>query len=264
MKTFYARALALLLCLVLLPRAYGAEAGEDYRLGAGDIIKVSVYEYPDLTTEMRVGEGGTISFPLIGEVQVVGLTPIEAERLIRQKLTDGGFIQQPNVTVLVEQFKSQEVRVLGVVNKPGTYPLEKPSTVLDALALAGGLMPGLAGDSASLVRDGGEKIAVDLYALLEGDLSHNHPIKTGDTLIVPKAPQFYIYGEVLRPGIYKLEHGMTMSRAISTGGGLTPKGTEWWPVVKRRSPDGKEEEIDVEGDDLLQADDVVYIRESWF
>jgi polysaccharide export outer membrane protein len=253
-----------LLLISLIPLAGATERQEDYRLGGGDVIRISVYEYPDLTTEIRISETGKISFPLVGEFTIAQLTVVEAERLIAKKLDEGGFIQQAQVTLLVEQFKSREMSVLGMVNKPGKYPLEKNINLLDALALAGGIASNLASDSALLLRENGEKITIDLYALLNGDTQQNHLLQAGDAFVIPKAPQFYIYGEVQRPGIYKLERNMTVTQAISAGGGLTPRGSERRPIIKRKNVEGREEELSVNGSEPVQVDDVLYIRESWF
>lgn len=265
------------LLMTVATLAWSAEPAEDARLGAGDLVKISVYGYPDLTTETRVSETGNISFPLAGMIKVKGLSVHEAERVIGQLLAEGGFIELPQVTLLVEQFLSQEVSVLGFVNKPGRIPLDKPSRLLDVLASAGGLATasgsGTAGGSgtattaaetATLIRKGGDKVEVDLRALFEGDMSLNHEVHGGDAIYVPGAPPFYVYGEVQHPGVYKLVRNMTVTQAISAAGGLTPKGTEWRPIVKRKNAQGGEDEISVIGSDQLRADDVLYIRESWF
>lgn len=245
---------------------WSAELNQDYRLGSGDVIKISVYEYPDLTTEMRVSETGNVSFPLIGEVILGGKAVGEAERLIAQRLNDGGFINKPQVTIVVVQFVSQKINVLGLVNKPGSYSLEEASHVIDLLAQAGGVTVPSAADFATLLHSDGTKVNIDLNALLAGEAAQNHVVSNGDVIFVPRAPMFYIYGEVQRPGSYKLEKNMSVTQAISTGGGLTPKGTDGWPgpIVKRRDAEGKEQKIDVEGSTLLRVDDVLYINESWF
>lgn len=250
----------------VLEIAWSAEINKDYRLGSGDVIKISVYEYPDLTTEIRVSETGNVSFPMLGEVSLGGKTVAEAERLITQRLNDGDYIKGPQVTLVVTQFVSQKVNVLGLVNKPGIYSLEVSSHVIDLLALAGGVMEvPPAADFATLLHSNGTKVTIDLNALLAGDRTQNHAVTNGDVIVVPRAPMFYIYGEVQRPGSYKLEKNMSIAQAISAGGGLTAKGSETWPapIVKRRDAEGKEQEIDVEGVSLLQADDVLYVKESW-
>jgi polysaccharide export outer membrane protein len=101
--------------------------------------------------------------------------------------------------------------------------------------------------------------------LFAGDAAQNPAVASGDTINVPRAAQFYIYGEVQRPGAYRLERNMTVSRAISAGGGLTPRGSERRTIVKRRDGHGKEQTYSIKGsDDLLKPDDVVYVKESLF
>jgi polysaccharide export outer membrane protein len=136
--------------------------------------------------------------------------------------------------------------------------------VLDLLAQAGGPVGMVAGEQATLIHQDGSKVTIDLHALFEGDPTQNPVVTSGDTIYVPRAPQFYVYGEVQRPGFYRLERNMTVTQAISAGGGLTPKGSEHGLKVKRRDASGKEQEVSVKGPDLLQPDDVLSIRESWF
>lgn len=242
------------------------DTNQDYHLGAGDIIKISVYEYSDITTEARISESGNISFPLIGEVNLSGKTVAEAEELIEKGLVDGDFIREPQVTVVIIQFSSQKVSVLGLVNSPGKYSLEGITHVIDLLALAKGTAIPNASNIANLIHSDGKIVTIDLDALMAGDMTQNHIVNHGDMLFVPKSPMFYVYGEVQRPGSYKLEKNMSVTQAISMGGGLTPRGTDFWPtpVVKRRNSEGQEQEIEVSGADLLQADDVLYLKERWF
>jgi polysaccharide export outer membrane protein len=256
-----------LLCLIAFKSAWSEKLNSDYQLGAGDVVKISVYEHPDLVLETRVSVNGKITFPMVGEVWLGGKTTAEAEQLISQRLIDGEFLRKPQVTVVVIQFQSQQVNVLGMVNKPGKYSLERVSHVLDLLALANGVAIPTAANYATLIRTDGTNINVDLNALFQGNISQNYIVNNGDVIVIPKAPMFYVYGEVQRPGSYRLEKDMTVIQAISMGGGLTPKGTDFWPnpVIKRRDAEGKEQEIDVdEGFTLLQEDDVLYLKESWF
>ncbi len=239
----------------------------DYQLGSGDVIKISIYEHPDLALETRVSVSGSVTFPLIGEVLVAGKTVAQVEHAISLKLADGQFLRNPQATVVVMQFQSRQVNVLGMVNKPGKYSLERESHVFDLLALANGVSVPTAANYATLIRAEKNKQNIDLSALLAGDISQNYIVNNGDVIVVPKAPMFYIYGEVQRPGSYKLEKNMTVTQAISIGGGLTPKGTDYWPhpVIKRHDAEGKEQEVDVdEGFRTLQEDDVLYVKESWF
>jgi polysaccharide biosynthesis/export protein len=242
-------------------------AGRDYLLGPGDSVKVSVYEQPDLTTETRISEAGTISFPLLGQVVIGGGTTAAAENAIAKELKDQKLVKQPHVSVAVTQYRSQQISVLGQVNKPGKYSIEATSTLADLLALAGGVAP-TGADTATLIRQGpggAAKKEIDLLALLQaGDFSKNLEVRNGDVIYVPRAPQFYIYGEVQRPGAYRLERNMTVMQGLSVGGGLTPRGTERGITVKRRGGNGEPKAVDLKLTDMLAPDDVVVVKESLF
>ncbi len=247
----------------------GAHAAGDYKLGPGDTLKITVFDYPDLATEERVSESGTISFPLLGKISVGGLSTDEMRSLIATRLESQGFIKQPHVTVIVTQFVSQQVSVIGEVNKPGKYPLEKTSTIVDLLSTAGGVNAN-GGDKAILIRpakDGGKetKTEIDLYALFQGKDSKHAEVQHGDVIFVPRAQVFYIYGEVQRPGSLRLERNMTVTHAISAAGGLTSKGTENGVKLKRRDEHGDMQIIeDVDLEEQVKPDDIIYVRESWF
>jgi len=238
--------------------------GADYVLGAGDLVRIGVFGYPDMTADVRVDESGGIRYALVGTLSVAGRSTREVETMLAQRLTDGGFIRSPQVSVLITEYLSRKVAVMGEVSKPGQYALTQRSRVLDLLAEAGGVVTGVAADSATLLRADGSKLEVDLFELFQGDPEQTAAMAPGDTLYVPRAAQFYVYGEVQRPGTYRLERRMTVSQAISAGGGLTPRGTERRATVKRRNSEGMEKDIDVRGADLLQPDDVLLIKESLF
>jgi polysaccharide export outer membrane protein len=246
------------------PKSPPATADGEYQLGAGDLLRINVFGYPDMSADVRVDEGGSITYAYVGQLEVGGHSARDVETLVAQRLTSGGFIRSPQVSVLIADYRSQKVSVMGQVTRPGSYPLRKASSVIDLLAEAGGVINPIAADEATLLRADGSKIAIDLYELFNGNPSQNVPVIGGDTIYIPKAAQFYIYGEVQRPGTYRLERNMTVSQAISTGGGLTPRGTERRATVKRRDPQGKEVKVSVKGSDLLQPDDVLLVKESLF
>ncbi len=251
--------------LLLTCLTFGAAAADsDYRLGAGDLVRVSVFGAPDLSAEVRVSESGNISYPLVGQLSVAGRSPAQVEAMIGAHLVEGGFVRDPQVSLLVLEYRSQQVSVLGHVVKPGQYSLQSASTVLSLLAEAGGPINDEAADFATVMRKDGTKATIDLAALFNGDPKQNVPITGGATIYVPRAPQFYVYGEVQKPGMYRLERNMTVSRAISAGGGLTARGSERRVVVKRRNAKGEEQIFSVEGSDLLQADDVLLVKEGFF
>ncbi|MBL8390611.1 MAG: polysaccharide biosynthesis/export family protein, partial [Candidatus Accumulibacter sp.] len=135
--------LGILFALQLIVAAQAQDRAPDYRLGAGDAIKISVFQNPDLTVETRVADSGIITYPLIGAVQLGGNTIPEAEKAIADKLREGGFVQKPQVNILLTQVRGNQVSVLGMVSRPGRYPIETGNTRLsDMLATAGGAVPG--------------------------------------------------------------------------------------------------------------------------
>lgn len=240
----------------------------DTYLGPGDVIRISVFQNPDLTLETRVSDAGAISYPLIGTVAVGGKTAADAEKTIAKLLKDGGFVVQPQVSVLLIQVRGNQVSVLGQVNRPGRYPLETANTRLsDMLAQAGGV----AGSGADIIHFTGVRNGktvrreIDVAQMfLGGSLEDDMPLAGGDILYVHRAPVFYIYGEVQRPGAFRVERGMTVMQALATGGGLTAKGTLRGLRLHRRGADGKVQVLEPVLDDQLRADDVVYVKESIF
>ena len=237
-------------------------------LGPGDTVRITVFQNPDLTTEARLSERGTIVFPLVGEVALGGRTPTEAGTQIADRLKQGQFLKNPQVNVAVTQVRSRQVSVLGHVSKPGRYPLDDASSRLtDLLALAGGVAA--TGDdvvTVMLTRGGTvTKHQIDVPAMYRnGDLKSNITVEAGDTIYVQPAPVFYIYGEVQRAGSYRLQPNMVVMHALSLGGGLTPRGTERGMLIQRRMPDGTARKVEARPNDPVQPDDVIYIRESLF
>ncbi len=252
------------------PDVATAQPAADYRvetLGPGDMVRVSVFRNPDLTTEARVSERGTIMFPLLGEVPVNGLSPSQAGSRISDKLKQGKYVVNPEVTVSLMQANSRQVSVLGNVNKPGRYPLDAATGKLtDLLALAGGIAP-TGSDQVTIVstRDGKTtKTDVDLPGMIRaGDLARNVEVNAGDTIFVNRAPMVYIYGEVQKAGAYRVEPHMTVMQALAMGGGLTTRGTERGIRIHRRNGE-QVSRLDAKLTDTVQNDDVIYVRESLF
>jgi polysaccharide export outer membrane protein len=237
-------------------------------IGMGDMLRVTVFRNPDLTTEARVSEHGTILFPLIGEVAVVGMTPAQAGERIAQRLKEGKYVVNPEVNVSLAQVNSRQVAVLGAVNKPGRYPIDSQNVHLtDFLATAGGVSaPGSDHVTVVQTRDGKTtKRDIDLNGIFrDGDLTKNIELAPGDTIYVEKAPMVYIYGEVQKAGAYRLEPHMTVMQALALGGGLTTRGTQRGIRIARHEPNGGVREIDAHLTDLVQNDDVIYVKESLF
>lgn len=256
-----------LLASLLMLGSGGAQAA-DVLLGAGDVLHVTVYGNADLTVDTRVSEAGAITFPLVGEVMVGGLPSSAAEKKISAMLESGGFIKKAQVNILVTTMVSQQVSVLGSVNRPGRYPIDGKRSVLDLLALAGGVNAD-AGDTVSVIRKragaAATKEVLDIVQMVKtGDLTRDVDLAGNDVVYVERSPRFYIYGEVQRPGVFRLERSMTVLQALSVGGGLTARGTERGVRIKRTDASGKLQIITAKHDDLLQSDDVVYVQESLF
>lgn len=245
--------------------AWGGDS--DYRMGTGDVVRITVYGQPDLATEARISETGGITFPLIGEVKLAGSSPAQGEAEIARRLSKGKFINDPFVTLNVMQYRSQQISVLGKVNRPGKFTLEKVSRISDALALAGGITPDGA-DVVTLVRmrDGkAEYRDIDVIALFRpGGEANNVTVQDGDIINVVRQPMFYIYGEVQRPGAFRLEQDMTLVQALSLGGGVTARGTQKGIRILRRDDKGGIRQLDAQLADPVRKDDVIYVRESLF
>lgn len=236
----------------------------DYRVGPGDLLRVNVFDHPELAADLRVSQSGNLTFPLLGQLSVAGKSPHDIESDLVQGLATGGFVRQPQVSVLVIDYQSQKISVMGQVTRPGQYALTASEHALDLLAEAGGVINMIAADDATLIRRNGERVPIDLIAMFAGDPRQNPEVVAGDTIYIPRAPQFYVYGEVQRPGVYRLERRMTVSQAISAGGGLTPKGSERRAIVKRRDSRGAERKVSVSAADVLEPDDVLMIKQGLF
>jgi polysaccharide export outer membrane protein len=245
-----------------------AYALEEYLLTPGDVIKVSVFKNPDLMLDARVSEAGTIGFPLLGAVPVAGLTLPAAERKIAQLLKDGGFVLNPQVNILLTTAVGNQVAVLGQVNRPGRYPIEG----------AGGNLTGMLAEAGGIATSGADVVIVtgmrngkpfrreiDVVNMsLNGSTADDIELRGGDTLFVNRSPMFYIYGQVQRPGGYRLEKGMTVMQALADGGGMTGKGTSRGIVLHRRDSTGKVKESGASLDEDVKDQDVIYVKESVF
>lgn len=255
------------LSFILWTSAAFAQDGVDYPLGPGDVVRIQVFQNPDLMTETRVSETGSITYPLIGNIEVGGLSIAAAEKKIADALKKGGFIKQAQVNIVLLQMRGNQVTVFGQVNRPGRFPLETLSRVSDMLAVAGGATP--VGDDFAIVtglRDGKPfRKLIDIPALYLGENSDEDIyLAGGDTIYVNRAPVFYIYGEAQRPGAYRIERGMTVMQALAQGGGPTLRGSEWRLRLHRKTADGGVEKISPEMNDAVQPNDILYVRESIF
>lgn len=264
----HAKWLAVLAGLAFMLIAAHAAANTGDRLGVGDTVRVTVFQYPDLTTETRISQRGTITFPLVGEVKLSGLTPGDAGGEIARQLKRGKYMLNPQVTVVLTQLRSKQVSVLGQVNRPGKFYLEQPRSKLsEVLALAGGITQ-LGHDIVTLVRQEGsaeKRVQVDVHTLLQqGDGTKDVPLANGDVIYVPRYPLFYIYGEVNRPGQYRIERDMTVQQALATGGGPTLRGTQRGMQLTRKQGGGAPVTREADPAEPVRPDDVIFVRESYF
>lgn len=260
---------ALSLCASAFAQNAPTAAKPEAALGVGDIVRITVFQNPDLTVEAgRISETGEVNFPLIGKVVLGGSTITVGEQKIAKMLRDGGFVLRPQVTIQVGQIRSSVISILGQVAKPGRYPIETVgSKVSEMIATTGGVAPGGA-DVVTLVgtRNGrAVKLEIDLPAILQsGKAELDIPVENGDILYVDRAPTGYIYGEVQRPGQFRLERGMTLLQVLAQSGGLTARGTARGIKVHRRDANGNVSVIDLQMNEPVVRDDVIYIKESLF
>lgn len=266
------RTLTGILASLLLFISFGACLAEDnqgdYRLGPGDSIRIQVFQNADLTIEARVSESGTVTYPLLGVVQIGGLTLGAAGAEIAKQLKEGGFLQQPQVNVVLLQNRGNQASVLGQVAHPGRYPLDTFNIRLtEMIAIAGGISSSGADTAILTGKRNGQAFRkeVDISALFLDDRADDDiAVHPGDVIYVHRAPVFYIYGEAQRPGAYRIERRMTVQQAMAIGGGPTTRGMEYMVRLHRRQPDGTLEQLSPEKSDLIQPEDVLYIRESLF
>lgn len=238
------------------------------KLGVGDQVNLQVFGRPEFNTTTYVADDGTINVPLVGAVEVVGKSPSAAASAVAKALKAGEFLINPQVSLMLPSFKSQQVSVLGDVRTPGRYPLESRTTLLDLLAQAGGIAE-TGSSTVYLLRAGPDgkplRQAIDLRGLASGRGEvPDVRIRSGDSVYVPRADQFYVYGEVQNPNAYRLEPNTTVLQAITRGGGLTPRGSDSRIVIKRRAKGGKYETFDADLTDTVQADDVIRVKERIF
>lgn len=251
----------------MTPTTEAAQA--EYRLGGGDVIRISVYQSQDLSLETRLSETGVISFPLVGALMLGGKTVGEAEQVIAAALKKGEFVKNPQVNVVLMQARGSQVSVLGQVNRPGRFALENGGTKLsDVLAQAGGVVLNQASDEVVVVgtREGQAfRKVIDLPEVLDGRRRYDDIVlQGGDVVYVERAPVVYIYGEVQRPGQLRLDRGMTLLQGLAAGGGLTQRGTDRGIRIHRRNAAGQVEEIQPSMTEALRAGDVIFVRESLF
>ena len=259
-------------------------AGEEYRIGGNDVLSITVYEESDLSREsIRVTRDGSLNFPLIGKLDVTGMTTAQVEKLIADQLTRQQYLIDPHVSVMVKDYLSKKVLVLGSVENPGTYPLQRAERLLDVISKAGGVDFAEGANRINVVRvhddEAGKRkyvIDINLRSLLDGqDQTANLLLLDGDVINIPKAEKIFLIGQIQKPGDYVLkDRDLTIVEAIGMAGGFTRIAAQN-RVKVIRDEQGRETvlEVDVEEitdtgrkelDVVLKPNDIIVVPESFF
>ncbi len=242
-------------------------------IGGGDLLEVSVYGAPDFLKQVRVADSGEITLPLIGSVRVAGLSIRQAEELVQQRLSDGKFFKDPQVSILEKEYATQGISVLGEVQKPGIYPLLGSRRLYDAISAAGGVTA-KAGNTVTVTHrqkpDEAHTITVPPNKTFPPDV--NIEILPGDTVVVSKAGIVYVVGDVKMPAGFVMENtDLTVLQAIAMAQGTNVTAKLDHTVLIRKIPEGKQREIPIQlgkimsaqaSDVTLQADDIVFVPRS--
>ena len=253
---------------ILICSASPAHAKQEYMVGAGDVLTVTVYGYDDMKATVRVNDNGEIQVPLLGPVKVAEMPISEVALLIQKKYADG-YLTNPQVNVFVNEFRSKKAVILGQVAKPGVYELSGQTTFLELISKAGGLME-KAGDTATITHKGSESQndnseTINIKELTEGgDLKENFEIEDGDNIVINKAGLCYVSGEVKKPDAYKIDNNTTVIKAITLAGGFTGKAKKESVTIVRIVDGAKETISNVPMDAAVYPDDIIIINESFF
>ena len=251
----------------------GFGSGAAGPIGAGDLVEMSVFDTPELSGKLRVSNTGDISLPLVGPLHVQGLKAEEAQSLIRQKLIDGGFVKDPQVTVFVSEYATQGVSVVGEVHKPGIYPAFGAHRLLDYISIAEGLTP-LAGTTITITHMG-HPDQPEHFKMVSGSapsIENNPEILPGDTIFVEKTGLVYVVGDVVRPGGFPMDHDehLTILQVVALAQGTNYTAAKSSVRLIRTTAAGREEiPIDLKkifaskAEDMkLQDNDILFVPNS--
>jgi polysaccharide biosynthesis/export protein len=247
----------------------------DYTVGAQDVLLIAVYDQEDLGGKYPVDADGMFTFPLVGRVKAGGRSVRQVELELKRLLMDGYF-RNPQVSVAVEQYRSQRVFIVGEVRNPGTYALTGDMSLIEAIARAGSALPSASGEALIVhaasgaaagptipTDDKAEVDTVDLKALQSGALNQNLALRDGDTIFVPRAEAIYVFGQVKSPGAYAIQRDTTVLQALSLAGGVTDRGATGRIRIVRLEK-GTKIEIRVKLDYVVRAGDTVIVPERFF
>lgn len=272
------RRLCLVFAALLTATAVRAQEGEQYRVGPKDVLEVTVWGHTELSGKFTVAPDGAIQYPLLGAVKVGEKTPAEVEAEL-QKLLSDGYLRNPQLSVIVAQYLSKSLFVIGEVRIPGPIPLTGTVTLLEALARAGSMTEQAGGEVILLRRGPGNAVMgpiapgqegvvelgrVSVQQVRSGAIGSNVPLQDGDTIFIPRAELIYVLGQVKIPGPYTIEPGRTtVLSAIALAGGVSQLGSSD-RVRVARIVDGKKTELKAKLDDLLKPGDTVTVGTRLF
>ncbi len=268
--------LVVVLLAFLAPSVRAAQVkpdSRDYIIGPQDVLRITVFEEPQLTGAFRVDNDGSFTYPFIGLVPASGQTLRAIEALLATRLAQG-WVKRPQVSVEVEQFRARNIFIVGEVKAPGKFPLSgAQTTLLEALAQAGYVSPN-AGTELLVLKPGSraavdtaltpeaatDTVRISLAELQEGRPSANILVKEGDTIFVPRAEKFYVSGYVRSPGAYIYERGMTLLQALTLAGGVSDKGS-LRGIKAQRMVKGQKKEISLKPTDPILPGDTILVRQ---
>ncbi len=260
--------------------------GRDYRIGAGDILRVIVYGHDDLSQTVVVQPNGRFAYPLIGSVQAAEATPAELEAKIKGTLAKG-LIRDPQVTVVVQEYRSQIVYVVGEIARPGAYALSGATGVVEILSRAGPLSAN-AGSEVVVVRPAtavsgpvlppdvspagsgngagapkADVLRVNLREVQAGRLDRNLALRANDTVFVPEATRIFVTGEVRNPGAFPYRSDLTIRQAVGLAGGFTEDASTGSARLVRET-NGTARTIKVKLEDRLLPGDTIVVKAKLF
>jgi polysaccharide export outer membrane protein len=238
-------------------------ADSNIKLGTGDLIEISVFGVPDLSTKTRISGSGDVYLPLIDYVHVADLTTDEAQDLIQKRLEDGGFVRGPHVSIFVDESASQAITLAGEINHPGPYPAIGERRLFDLISAAGGLTD-KAGRNITIERRGNpdQIVHVQLSSNMAEDTQNNVDVFPGDTIIVSRAGIIYVVGDVNHPSGFLIEdNSLSVLKALALAGGNTRTSALNKTKILRQTPNGIQEiPVDLKKVLYAKAPDIALVK----